>query len=64
MFLFSSLEKCKFSNPSLTTVSQHGKLMGEKAAELLIARLDQDDIVTNYETIVVETELIERESTS
>ena len=54
----------KFSNPSLTAVSQHGKLMGEKAAELLIERLDQEDIVVNYKTIVVETELIERESTS
>jgi len=54
----------KFSNPSLTTVSQHGKLMGEKAAELLITRLDQDEIVTDYKTIIVETELIERESTS
>ena len=54
----------KFSNPSLTTVSQHGKLMGEKAAKLLIKRLDDESDDPNYHTIVVETELIERESTN
>ncbi len=54
----------KFSNPSLTTVSQHGKLMGEKAAKLLIDRLDDDNDSSNYQTIVVETELIERDSTN
>ena len=64
----------KHARPSLTTVSQHGQKMGEQAAHLLIDRLlldydDQDDEVIDFEkdmnfrTVVVETELIEREST-
>jgi LacI family transcriptional regulator len=57
----------KHSNPSLTTVSQHALDMGEKAAELLIDRLeeDHDDDLEhdNYQTLVIETELIERNST-
>ncbi len=53
----------KFSTPSLTTVSQHGKLIGEKAANLLINRLEGKVSKTSYQTIIIETELIEREST-
>ncbi len=57
----------KHSTPSLTTVSQHGQEIGEKAAQLLIDRLELDDEEYNeeeqYETVVIETELIEREST-
>lgn len=57
----------KHSTPSLTTVSQHGQKIGEKAADLLINRLEQDEgdeeIEDVYETIVIETDLIEREST-
>ncbi|NNK39251.1 MAG: substrate-binding domain-containing protein, partial [Winogradskyella sp.] len=55
----------KHSTPSLTTVSQHGKLMGEKAAELLIDKLE-DQAETEEETfstVVIETELVERETT-
>ncbi|NNC46089.1 MAG: LacI family DNA-binding transcriptional regulator [Winogradskyella sp.] len=55
----------KHSTPSLTTVSQHGKLMGEKAAELLIDKLE-DQTETEEETfstVVIETELVERETT-
>jgi len=57
----------KHATPSLTTVSQHAQKMGEKAADLLIDRLELD--IDNqleeehYQTIVIETELIEREST-
>ncbi|MDG5490306.1 LacI family DNA-binding transcriptional regulator [Psychroserpens sp. SPM9] len=57
----------KHSTPSLTTVSQHGQKIGEKAADLLINRLELDDTdeaeEDHYETVVIETELIEREST-
>jgi LacI family transcriptional regulator, galactose operon repressor len=57
----------KHATPSLTTVSQHAQKMGEKAADLLIDRLelDIDNEVEeeHYQTIVIETELIEREST-
>jgi len=54
----------KYATPSLTTVSQHGVQLGEKAAELLIRRLEEDDYEPPYQTVVVETRLIERESTS
>ena len=57
----------KHSTPSLTTVSQHGQHIGEKAAHLLIDRLEldesDDEEEETYETVVIETELIEREST-
>ncbi|MGK0253539.1 MAG: LacI family transcriptional regulator [Mariniflexile sp.] len=64
----------KHARPSLTTVSQHGQKIGEKAADLLIDRLELEDEVDDeyieenereehFKTIVIETELIEREST-
>jgi len=61
----------KHSTPSLSTVSQHGQAIGEKAANLLINRLEMDHGDDNeydeeeevYETIIIETNLIEREST-
>jgi len=55
----------KHAIPSLSTVSQHALDMGEKAAELLIRRIESsdDNFDETYETVVVETELIEREST-
>ena len=64
----------KHATPSLTTVSQHGQKMGEQAANLLIDRLEAEDVeteqyFTNNDTkkdfikIVLETEIIEREST-
>ena len=53
----------KHATPSLTTIRQHGEAIGRKAAELLIERLERDIEDDQYETIVIETELIEREST-
>ncbi|TCK65193.1 LacI family transcriptional regulator [Winogradskyella wandonensis] len=53
----------KHSTPSLSTVSQHAQLMGEKAATLLIDRLENDDDYENYQTQIIASELIEREST-
>jgi LacI family transcriptional regulator len=55
----------KHSTPSLTTVSQHAQQMGEKAADLLINKLE-NNIETeeeNFQTVIIATELIEREST-
>jgi LacI family transcriptional regulator len=55
----------KFSSPSITTVSQNGIKMGGKAAKMLIERLESDDDEDEkYKTEVIETELIERESTN
>lgn len=65
----------KHANPGLTTVSQHGQKIGEQAAHLLIDRLELEgdgdeeayDIDNekdmNFKTVVIETELIERDST-
>jgi len=53
----------KHARPSLTTVSQHAESMGEKAAELLIDNLEREDEEEQYQTVVIATELIERNST-
>ncbi len=55
----------KHSTPSLTTVSQHAQQMGEKAADLLINKLENkiETEEEEFQTIVIETELIERAST-
>lgn len=64
----------KHASPSLTIISQHGQKIGEKAADLLIDRLEMEDddsdasIAKNtsdqaFKTHIIETEIIEREST-
>jgi len=53
----------KYATPSLSTMSQHGKILGMKAAELLIRRLESTDVDFPFQTVIVETELIERETT-
>jgi LacI family transcriptional regulator len=58
----------KYSTPSITTVSQNGEKMGNKAAKMLIERLeaehdDEEEENENYTTEVIETHLIKREST-
>ena len=58
----------KYSTPTITTVSQSGEKMGNKAAKMLIERLeaehdDDEEENENYTTEVIETHLIKREST-
>jgi LacI family transcriptional regulator len=64
----------KHATPSLTTVSQHGQKIGEQAADLLIDRLEleseenvdyieENEREEDFKTVVIETEIIEREST-
>jgi LacI family transcriptional regulator len=54
----------KYSSPSITTVSQNGIKMGGKAAKMLIERLEaEEEEEEQYKTEVIETELVEREST-
>ncbi|WP_242203149.1 LacI family DNA-binding transcriptional regulator [Aestuariivivens insulae] len=64
----------KHATPSLTTVSQHGQKIGEQAANLLIDRLEALDAESSqylgnttsksdFIKVVIETEIIEREST-
>jgi LacI family transcriptional regulator len=49
--------------PSLSTVSQHAPEIGAKAAELLITKLNTKDEFYQHQTVVVKTELRQREST-
>lgn len=60
----------KYSTPTITTVSQNGLEMGNVAAKMLIERLEAEEegieVEENdevYKTVVIETHLIEREST-
>ncbi|VXB11196.1 HTH-type transcriptional regulator DegA [Flavobacterium sp. 9R] len=56
----------KYSTPTITTVSQSGIKMGKKAAEILIERLESEEDDNDeeiYKTEIIETHLIEREST-
>ncbi|MDR6845486.1 LacI family DNA-binding transcriptional regulator [Flavobacterium granuli] len=50
-------------SPSMTTVSQHGIEIGEVAVKLLIDRLESKEEHKPYETVVIKTQLKEREST-
>ena len=53
-----------YSSPSITTVSQNGIKMGNKAAQMLIERLEaEEDENEQYITEVIETHLVQREST-
>lgn len=49
--------------PGLTTICQHGRQMGQIAANILIDRLEDKLEEDRYTTTVVKTELIERGST-
>ena len=58
----------QYSSPTISTVSQNGEKMGRKAAEMLINRLEteeneDEDYQEIYSTEIIETNLIEREST-
>ncbi len=50
-------------SPSLSTMSQYGVEIGEEAARIMINRLESKDENLPYETVVIKTQLREREST-
>jgi len=50
-------------SPSLSTLSQYGVEIGEVAANVLIKRLESKEENLPYETVVIKTQLREREST-
>jgi len=51
------------ATPTLTTVAQHGMEMGEAAARMLIDRLESSEETNSFYTQIIQTSLIEREST-
>lgn len=57
----------RFSRPALTSVAQHGEEMGQKAAEILIKKVEaeiEDNENETYQTDIIQATLIERESTN
>jgi LacI family transcriptional regulator len=64
----------KYSTPTITTISQRGMEMGKVAAKILIERLESEEVELEedkeedkeevYKTVIIETRLIERESTN
>jgi LacI family transcriptional regulator len=58
---FSNGILARHSSPKLTTISQHGEIMGETAAELLIEKLEKKE--TKIITKVIKTDLVIRGST-
>ena len=53
----------KHITPALTTVNQFGKLIGKTATQMLIERLENEGPEKPFETKVIKTELIIRNST-
>lgn len=63
IFSFSDGELSRRFIPTLSTVNQHGSEMGARAAELLIDRIERSATDEKFQTAIVKTSLIEREST-
>ena len=53
----------KFAMPSLTAIAQHGELMGEEAARMLIEKVETESDEATFTTTVLQPTLIERAST-
>lgn len=53
----------RHATPSLSTVTQYGHKIGEVAASLIIEKIESESTEDPVRTVVIETELIEREST-
>ncbi|MDA9317002.1 LacI family transcriptional regulator [Polaribacter sp.] len=60
---FSNGILARHSSPKMTTVSQHGEIMGATAAEILIDKLDKKITPEKPKTVVIKTNLVERNST-
>lgn len=60
---FSNGILARHSSPKMTTVSQHGEIMGATAAEILIDKLDKKISPEKPKTVVIKTNLVERNST-
>jgi LacI family transcriptional regulator len=59
---FSNEPFSKVVSPAISTILQPGFAMGQKAAELIISKIDNKD--RNYQTITLPTELIIRDSSN
>ena len=61
---FSNGILARHSSPKMTTVSQHGELMGETAAEMLINQLEKVAEKRKSKTKIIKTDLVVRNSTN
>jgi LacI family transcriptional regulator len=61
---FTNSVNADIFNPSLSAVVQPAFEMGRKATELLIAQIENNKPVTNFEQVVMDTELILRNSSN
>lgn len=53
----------EFTTPSLSTVAQHGRTMGQKALEFLLDEIDSQDAQYQHKTHLIKTDLKIRNST-
>jgi LacI family transcriptional regulator len=60
---FSNGRLSRYASPTLTSISQHGKLIGETAAKLLIDKIEKKVAFEVHTTKIIKTDLILREST-
>lgn len=61
---FSNGILARHASPQMTTVSQHGEKMGERAAKLLIKRIEKDpEEEREFKTKIIKTDLVPRKST-
>lgn len=60
---FTNGDLPKHVSPAITTISQHGKYIGEIATKMLIERLESNNENESYTTKVIKTSLLERETT-
>ncbi|MET1258106.1 LacI family DNA-binding transcriptional regulator [Flagellimonas sp. DF-77] len=60
---FTNGRLSKYVSPALTMVSQHGKYIGEMAANMLIDRIENEGDDLPFSTKLIKTSLIERAST-
>ncbi len=60
---FSNGVLSRHARPSLTTINQQGVEMGKVSAEILIDKLEQITSDEEFETRIIQTELLKRETT-
>ncbi len=60
---FTSGAISKYITPSVTSISQHAKHMGRRAVKKLIDRLEGIEVENQFETQIIQTTLVNREST-
>ena len=59
---FTNSKLAQYASPPITTISQHGKFIGEMATKILIERIE-NKLPNEFQTKVIKTSLIERKTT-